>query len=514
MRSLGLRLCLAGLILWLSAPAGAEDRKGLVVGSKKFTESVILGELLRLTIAGTGRAAEHRAQLGGSRVLFSALESGEIDAYPEYTGTLLHELLVSEGLSNLPELREALARRGLAMLEPLGFNNSYALGMLADKAAELGIRTVSDLAQHPKLMLAFSHEFIDRADGWQGLKQRYGLPQASPQGLDHDLAYRAIAAGRIGATDIYTTDAEIGYYGLRTLIDDRDYFRDYRAVVLYRAELEHTAPEVMARLRALSGRIDEAAMIAMNARVKISGETEAKVAADFLGEALAIDVQPARSSRLQVLTQRTLEHLWLVGVSLSAAIIIGLPLGIAAARIRYVEQAILGAVSIVQTIPSLALFVFMIPLLGIGAAPAIAALFLYSLLPIVRNVHSGLRDIAQPVHESAIALGLPRAMRLLQIELPLCTRTILAGIKTSAVINVGTATLAALIGAGGYGQPILTGIRRDDMETILMGAIPAALLALAVQALFGIIEKGLLPRGLRLAQSALDQQHSGQTSNP
>jgi osmoprotectant transport system permease protein len=513
MKRLCQRLCLVGLILWLPMLAGAGSGQGLVVGSKKFTESVILGELLRLTIASTGRAADHRGQLGGSRVLFSALESGEIDAYPEYTGTLLHELLASEGLSDLADLREALARRGLAMLEPLGFNNSYAIGMLEDKAAELGIRTVSDLARHPALVLAFSHEFIDRADGWQGLQQRYGLPQASPQGLDHDLAYRAIAAGRIGATDIYTTDAEIGYYGLRTLIDDRDYFRDYRAVVLYRAELERTAPEVIARLGELSGRIDEASMIAMNARVKITGETEAEVAAGFLDEALSITVRPAQSSKLEELTQRTLEHLTLVGISLSAAIIIGLPLGIAAARIRFVESAILSTVSIVQTIPSLALFVFMIPLLGIGAAPAIAALFLYSLLPIVRNVHTGLRDISQPVHEAAVALGLPGPMRLLQIELPLCTRTILAGIKTSAVINVGTATLAALIGAGGYGQPILTGIRLDDMATILMGAIPAALLALAVQALFGLIEKGLLPRGLRLAQSSIDHQRTGQTSN-
>ncbi|MGD2113086.1 MAG: ABC transporter permease, partial [Gammaproteobacteria bacterium] len=146
----------------------------------------------------------------------------------------------------------------------------------------------------------------------------------------------------------------------------------------------------------------------------------------------------------------------------------------------------------------LALFVFMIPLLGIGGPPAIVALFLYSLLPIIRNTYAGLRDIPPAIIESAEALGLPARARLRLVELPLATRAILAGIKTAAVINVGTATLGALIGAGGYGQPILTGIRLDDTALILQGAIPAAVLALLVQGLFELVERRLLPRGLRL----------------
>lgn len=501
MKVLWRRLWLAGLVLGLTATAQGEEDTRLVVGSKKFTESVVLGEILRLVIASTGHGATHRAELGGSRVLFNALEAGEIDVYPEYTGTLMQELLVDEAPTDLAGLREALARRGLAMLEPLGFNNTYAIGMSEARAAELAIGTVSDLVQHPGLKLGLSHEFIDRADGWPGLQRRYGLPQTEVQGLDHDLAYRALAAGRIDAMDIYTTDAEIAYYRLRPLVDDRGYFRDYRAVVLYRKELERSAPTALARLGELAGRIDEAAMIAMNGRVKLSGEPEAVVAGDFVAETLGLETSHRLTPVLQQLLARTREHLSLVILSLSAAIVIGLPLGIAAARLPRLGQVILAVVGIVQTIPSLALFVFLIPLLGIGAAPAIAALFLYSLLPIVRNVHAGLNDISQPIRESAVALGLPAATRLLRIELPLCTRTILAGIKTSAVINVGTATLAALIGAGGYGQPILTGIRLDDTATILQGAIPAALLALAAQGLFGAIERTLVPQGLRLGQS-------------
>jgi osmoprotectant transport system permease protein len=164
---------------------------------------------------------------------------------------------------------------------------------------------------------------------------------------------------------------------------------------------------------------------------------------------------------------------------------------------RRIGQAVLGIAGVLQTIPSLALLVFMIPLLGIGAAPAIVALFLYSLLPIIRNTAAGLAGIPPSIVESAEALGLPAGARLRVVELPMASRSILAGIKTSAVLNVGTATLGALIGAGGYGQPILTGIRLDHVGLILEGAVPAALLALAVQGLFEGLERWVVPEGLR-----------------
>ena len=156
-----------------------------------------------------------------------------------------------------------------------------------------------------------------------------------------------------------------------------------------------------------------------------------------------------------------------MAISLAAAILVAIPLGIVAARRPRLGPIILAAAGVIQTIPSLALLVFMIPWLGIGAKPALVALFLYSLLPIIRNTATGLRDIPASLRESAEALGLPPAARLFRIELPMASRAILAGIKTAAVINVGTATIGALIGAGGFGQPILTGIRRDDVAMIL-----------------------------------------------
>ena len=498
-------LILFGGLAVLHVAAAASVK--VTIGSKAFTESVILGEMLGLLAREAGAAAEHRRQLGGTRVLWNALLGGEIDAYPEYTGTLMQETLAGETLGSHAELERALAARGLRMSQALGFNNTYAIGVRKELAERLGLRSISDLKDHPGLVLGFGNEFMDRADGWPGLQRHYDLPHRNVRGLDHDLAYRGIAAGSLQVTDLYTTDAEIAYYQLRALDDDLNYFPVYNAVIVYRAELEQRAPEVVALFERLAGRIDAATMSALNARVKLDGESESAVAADFLAGTFGWQLSHREQTPWQRLWANSLDHLLLVGISLSSAILLAIPLGVLAARRPRLGQVVLGAAGILQTIPSLALFVFMIPLLGIGGPPAIVALFLYSLLPIIRNTYAGLKDIAPAIRESAQALGLPSGARLRIVELPLATRSILAGIKTSAVINVGTATLGALIGAGGYGQPILTGIRLDDMGLILEGAIPAAALALLVQGLFEVIERALLPRGLRIAA------HQGKASS-
>jgi osmoprotectant transport system permease protein len=491
------------ILIWLvgCTPVTQAGAAPLQVGSKAFTESVILGEILtQLTRAGGARAS-HRRALGGTRVLWDALLAGEIDAYPEYTGTLTQELLAGEAIKGDAALREALAARGLRMSAPLGFNNSYALGVREELARSLDLHRISDLRDHPELSMGFGNEFMDRADGWPGLRTRYRLPHKDVRGLDHDLAYRGLASGRLQVTDLYSTDAEIAYYTLRTLEDDLGYFPRYEAVILYREQLAQRAPEVVDLLEALAGRIDAPAMIAMNAQVKLEGAAEAQVASAFLGRTLGVHSDPATPTAWQRLARHTREHLALVGLSLGAAIAVAIPLGIVAARRPRTGQFILGLAGILQTIPSLALFVFLIPLLGIGGPPAVAALFLYSLLPIVRNTYTGLKDIPPAIRESAEVLGLSAGARLRLIELPLSARAILAGIKTSAVINVGTATLGALIGAGGYGQPILTGIRLDDMGLILQGAVPAAALALLVQGGFDLAERWVVPKGLRVGEA-------------
>jgi osmoprotectant transport system permease protein len=492
----------AGVVLLLAGTAsGVAEAPTVRIGSKKFTESVILGEIATQLAASTGASVRHSAQLGGTRVLWSALVNGDIDAYPEYTGTLRNEIFAGVPMFGDDDLTAELARSGVRMTAPIGFDNTYAIGMRADRAAAAGITKISDLAEHPEITLAFTNEFMDRADGWPGLRERYMLPQDDVRGLDHDLAYRGLISGRIDAMDIYSTDAEIAAYGLVVLDDDLGYFPDYQAVLLYRSELAERAPDVIRAFGRLENAIPEATMIELNARAKIHRMDETRIAARFVESVLGVTAERGDPplDRQRILND-TIDHLYLVAVSLGAAILVALPFGILAARRPLLGRAILAAVGIVQTIPALALLVFMIPLLGIGEKPAIAALFLYSLLPIVRNTHAGLTGVGDAVIEAAEAMGLTPGQRLRLIELPIASRTILAGIKTSAVINVGTATLGALIGAGGYGQPILTGIRLNDMHLILQGALPAAVMAIAVQALFDLSDRVLIPAGLRLRE--------------
>jgi osmoprotectant transport system permease protein len=489
----------AQLILTPEISLASKTPSTITIGSKTFTESVILGEIIRHLAHTHGAASEHKAQLGGTSILWNALLAGEIDTYPEYTGTLIQEILAKENLTTLIELQQSLEKKGIRMTKPLGFNNSYAIGAKEALAEPLQLTRISDLRNHPVLRFGFSNEFMDRTDGWPGLQRHYQLPQKNVTGLDHDLAYRGIESNSIQVTDLYSTDAEIDYYKLRILEDDLNYFPSYYAVILYRNDLRSSNPNLIAALDRLAGKIDTSTMVSMNAKVKLSGLSSSNVAALFLKEAFDINATTPTESDWQRFLRYTMDHLQLVLISLSAAIFISIPLGILAAKRPQLGFFILGSASIIQTIPALALFVFMIPLLGIGGPPAVVALFLYSLLPIIRNTYAGLNDIPTSIKESAQALGLSTTARLRIIELPLATRSILAGIKTSAVINVGTATLGALIGAGGYGQPILTGIRLDDTELILQGAIPAALLALIVQGLFELIERGLLPRRLTLA---------------
>ncbi len=483
---------LFGLLL-TTAALGAET---VTVGSKQFTEAVILGEAARQLVEAQGLPARHRAELGGTRILWNALLAGDIDIYAEYTGTLRQEIFA--GRPPDAALDTLLAEHGVRMTQPLGFNNTYALGMRREVAERLGIRRISDLKAHPALVFGFSSEFMDRVDGWRGLRARYGLPQTGVRGLDHDLAYRGLAADSLHVVDLYSTDAEIEHYDLTVLADDLGYFPDYRAVFLFRADIAERAPEAVSAIRALEGRITAPGMASLNARAKLDGVPEARVAAEFLGEALGLKIDVRDQSAFERFWRHTREHLALVGVSLAAAVLVAIPLGVLAWLRPAAGQLILGVAGTIQTIPALALLVFMIPLLGIGGPPAVVALFLYSLLPIIRNTHAGLHDVPPPVRESADALGLPFAARLRFVDLPLASRSILAGIKTSAVINVGTATLGALIGAGGYGQPILTGIRLDDVSLILQGAIPAAALALFVQGLFELLERTVVPEGLRV----------------
>ncbi len=500
--------CFVFLLLVNIAPASAPT---LRVGSKAFTESYVLGEIAKRTLENAGFTVEHKQGRGKTGIVWEALKSGAITCYPEYTGTISEELLKVKGDITTGEMQKELEPFGIGMTGELGFNDTYALAMRKEQADRLNIHKISDLKSHPDLRVALTHEFLERKDGWKPLAARYGLNMASVVGVEHTLGYDALLAGKADIKDAYSTDAMLASGSFTVLQDDLGYFPKYKAVFLYRLE----APiKAIVALRTLEGRIDETRMIRMNSEAEKTKDfaTAAGLFFDhgFLNSTAATAEKKSTASGapasadwvvfLHKLSGWTLRHLELVGISLFFAILVGVPLGVVAGRPGPISQIILGVTGMIQTIPSLALLALLvsIPLLGIQIQTAILALFLYSLLPIVRNTATGLQDIPITMRESAIALGLEPMAQLRKVYLPMASRTILAGIKTSAIINVGTATLAALIGQGGLGEPIVSGLAINDNRTILEGAIPAAILALLVQGGFDLLDRVLIPKGLRL----------------
>jgi osmoprotectant transport system permease protein len=463
----------------------------IVVGSKKFTESYVLGEIAKTTLQNAGFPVDLRQGMGGTIILWEALQRRDITLYPEYTGTIDEEILKTKQALSSDEMAALLRERGVGMTKELGFNNTYALVMRRDRAAKLALHTISDLRNRPELIFGLTHEFLDRKDGWAPLSARYGLQMRNVLGIDHALGYAALANGSIDVKDAYSTDARIAENDLIVLDDDLHFFPQYQAIFLYRLEMD---PGAVAALEKLAGTLDEKRMTRLNAEAERT-KNYAQAASVYFGAERSPSMDLAGS-----IGRWTVRHLELVGASLFLGIIVGIPLGIRASRPGPVSNFILTTTGMIQTIPSLALLALLVPLpfFGISPVTAVFALFLYSLLPIVRNTATGLQDIPTAVRESAAALGLEPRAQLWKVFLPLASRTILAGIKTSAIIDVGTATLAALIGVGGLGEPIISGLNLNDYSTILQGAIPAALLALLVQLLFDGLDRVFVPKGLRL----------------
>jgi osmoprotectant transport system permease protein len=490
---------MAGLLLGLAAApcTASAETPAIRVGSKSFTESYILGELIAQIVESAGEArAERRPGLGGTGIVYGALLSGDIDIYAEYTGTISQAILKDPAVTSLDAIRQRLSPLGLTISAPLGFSNTYALAVRRETAARLGLRAIGDLRGHTSLRAAFDPGFLERDDGWPGLQRHYGLRLADVRIMEHALTYPALASGRVDVIDVFSTDGQLARLDLTLLTDDAGFFPDYSAVLLARRAVVERFPRTWSELqRRLVGRLDGPTMARLNALADLERRSFADVAATFLG---GPGPASATSSRLgRQLVDLTLEHLALVAVSVSVAILLGVPLGILAVRRRGVAQLSLLGVGLLQTIPALALLSFMIPLFGIGKVPALVALCLYALLPIVRNTHAGLRSLDPRLVEMTAVLGLQGWRRLAWIELPLASMTIMAGIKTAAVVTVGTATLAAFIGGGGYGTLIVTGLALNDVATILAGAVPAALMALAIHAGFEALDRVVVPRVLR-----------------
>jgi osmoprotectant transport system permease protein len=493
------------LLLWclLSAAVWAQDGERIRIGSKAFPESWVLGEAAVQLASASGAQVEYRKSLGATEIIYAALKQGSIDVYPEYTGTIRQVFLKQLPDATDADALEILARDRLGMSYSLGFTDSYALAV---PQRVQGPETLTDLLKYPNLRYVMNQEFVGREDGWRGLSQKYGLKPKNFSEMQHELCYTAVASNQADVINVYTTDAQIEKLGLRLLRDDKKYFSRYDCVWLYRVDLPQRCPKAWAALQQLVGRVSEEQMRKANAKMVIDKQSDKQAAAYLLQQCLPSRKQGetpsvgAKSSRFdgQLLLKQTLQHLRLVAASLSLAVLIGIPLGVLASRSPATARATLSAVGLLQTIPSLALLAFMVPLTGVGWKPALVALFVYSILPIVRNTYTGLTTLPGNLSEAAHALGMPPWAQLWRIRLPMASPSILAGIKTSSVINVGTATLAALVGAGGLGESILQGISLLDHQMIFQGAVPAALLALLAQGFWDLVERWIVPRGLRI----------------
>jgi osmoprotectant transport system permease protein len=487
-----------------AAIAAAENAGVLKIGSKRFTESYILAEVLAQQVKAQAKTkTETRVLqgLGNTAIVYAALKAGSIDLYPEYAGTIAQEILKSATPLSIDEMNRQLQPLGFGVAIPLGFNNGYALAMRSADADKLNIKTLSDLAKKPDQRLGLSNEFIGRADGWKGLSERYKFTQ-SPISLDHGLAFAALEKNQIDAIDIYTTDAQIEHLKLRVLADDLRYFPSYDAVVLYRLDVPQRFPDAWAGLQKLSNSIDASAMIKMNARAELNSVPFDVIARDHLAQGSGIAPPTGAGERGFIsklfgddLVRITRQHLLLVLVSVGIATVIAIPLAVLIFPHAKLRTIVLGIAGLMQTVPSLALLAVLISLLGvIGIVPALIALTLYALLPIMRNTCAGLGEVSDGLRQAGKALGMSARDTLMHIELPLALPTIIAGVRTATAISIGTATIAAFIGAGGYGERIVTGLALNDRQLLLAGAIPAAVLALAGELLFEWLERIIIKR--------------------
>lgn len=480
------------------------------IGSKNFTEQAILGEIMaQLIEAKTKHKVKRRFFLGGTQFTFNAIQKGEIDIYPSYTGTAYiailknTKILPAEQTYNIVK-HEYLKKYNLVWLNEFGFNNTYGFGVIQSDPLFQNVERLSQVRDFSqKLKFGAPHEFLERPDGYDALQKAYNLKFQDFVGLDPGLMYQALVDGQVNMISAFTTDGRIQKFKIKLLKDDLNFFPPYYAAPLIRKDTLEKHPELKPLLNSLQGKISDELMSQMNYSVDLNGQSIEDVAKWFLvdqgliaGDASQSVLKQKMSSFWEyALSQKeyvfflTLEHMSLVAVALLLAMIVGIPTGIFLTRFNALSTPIFAVVNTLQTIPSLALLGFLIPLLGIGKIPAIVALFLYALLPLVRNTYTGIKDISPNLIEVSKGIGLTGFQTLKHVELPLALPTIMAGIRISTVIMVGTATLAALIGAGGLGDPIFRGISSVNHQLILLGAIPSALLAILLDRLLLLVQK-------------------------
>ena len=501
-------------------PINRPNKKAIFIGSKIFTENVLLAEMLALLLEERhGLKVIRKFNMGGTQLVFSALRRGDIDIYPEYTGTgwvmILKKSRSAEPKKTYHAVKkEFLKRFNLIWSLPLGFENTYALAVHKKDPRFKSVNQISQLkGQAPLFRLALSHEFAERKDGFKNFIKKYKLNflKNNILTMNAGLMFSALDNKKTDIIIADSTDGRIKAFNLKTLKDDKKFFPSYQAAYLTRSEALSQSPEIKQAFQSLEGSISEKEMIRLNSQVDQLKKGVSKTARGFLikksllkGKAQAEGEQSLLAyymGRKKYLFKILMEHLILVFSSLFFALLFSVPAGLWAARQPSAGKAVFALVNTLQTVPSLALLGLFVPLLGIGFLPAICALFLYSLLPIIRNTFEGLKNVDRHFIEVSSGMGLSQWQILKYVQIPLALPVMLAGVRTSAVTLVGTAALAAFIGAGGLGDPIFRGISILDSRLIFLGAVPACLLAVALDQLLALLESLMISKGLKLEKS-------------
>lgn len=493
-----------------------KNKDAIVIGSKVFTEGVLVAEMLATLLEEKySYKVKRKFNLGGTQFVFNALTAKQIDVYGEYTGTGYSMILNLSGETRAPQIYKTvksqfLKKFQLVWSQPLGFNNTYAIAIRNNDPQFKNINKVSDLIGKTKnLSLAADHEFMERRDGYNYFSKAYGItfPTSKTSTMDPGLMYSALKNKQVDLIMAYSTDGRIKAYNLKILKDDKNFFPAYQAAYLTSPSVLKRFPKLKLAFKDLENNISEKEIIALNDRVDRLKQEDHVVIKNFLiqkkllkGDLSKIQHQDIFSyyySKRYYLLKIFIEHLMLTFASLLIAILLAIPIGIFMTRKKQLAKTIFPVINTLNTIPSLALLGFLIPILGIGYIPAIFALFIYCLLPLIRNTYEGIRGVDLNYIEAATGIGLTKFQILKKVEWPMALPVIIAGIRTAAVIVVGTATLASLVGAGGLGEPIFRGIATVNSKLILLGAVPAAVLAVIIDRFLSLVEKIYVSKGLR-----------------
>lgn len=482
--------------------------KNIRVASRDFPESILLAEILSSAIEKySDYEVDRKFNLGGVKICFSAIENNELDIYQDYSGSLINNILGRKSKDEyiLDFLKTKIyLDYGLKLSDELGFNNNFVLVANKSWAEKHKLKNISDLAlklkNDPEFnpRVAFRADFIHRSDGYKSIKETYGIDFENLNVMEYNIAYANLKSNRLDLIDSFSTDPRLMDKDLVLISDDRSAFLKYDALYVYRSEILETYPELIKIFSKLESSLSDKTILDLNLQIA-SGKSYQEVANSFLdkidlnSKPLKLSSRPIPKSLLkeniEMFTKAFYEHLLLSYGSFFLAAVFGIIIGVLISYDLKISKFVLALISSLQTIPSLALLALLIPVFGLGYKSALGALLVYALLPIIQNTFSGINSISSEYILLARSLALTEFQILKDIKLPMARNFILAGLKTSVVICIGTATLATFVGAGGLGDIIKAGIDLNSNYLIILGSAPAALLALFSSFVFSKLER-------------------------